>query len=154
MPKPKLGIDIFECRLLEDKKRITRVKRVSRIHHRTILLRGRYCRCIQLTHLTLVCGVIRYRLVQVRQNLKNRTEKKTFRGWQPAGAFLYLFLFHSLRRLLPFFLNTQSKSITHYNNYTSFRLHFIPKRFRVLLVQAIQEHKLLDDEQQGLLREL
>ena len=54
--------------------------------------------CIRLTRLTLVCEVIRYRLVQVRQNLK-----KDFSGWQPAIAFLsYLFLFHSLLRLTSF----------------------------------------------------
>ena len=52
--------------------------------------------CIRLTRLTLVCEVIRYRLVQVRQNLK-----KDFSGWQPAIAFLYL-LFHSLLRLTSF----------------------------------------------------
>ena len=47
----------------------TRVKHVSRIHHRTILMRTmRMVRwCIRLTRLTLVCEVIRYRLVQVRQ---------------------------------------------------------------------------------------
>ena len=49
--------------------------------------------CIRLTRLTLVCKVIRYRLVQVRQNLK-----KDFSGWRSAIAFLYLFLFHSLLR--------------------------------------------------------
>ena len=32
--------------------------------------------CIQLTRLTLVCEVIRYRLVQVRQNLKKKKKKK------------------------------------------------------------------------------
>ena len=50
----------------------------------------------ELTRLimTLVCKVIRHRLVQVRQNLK-----KDFSGWQPSIAFLYLFLFHSLLRL-------------------------------------------------------
>ena len=63
----------------------TRVKRVSRIHHRTIL-RGylitsdhpqRMVRwCIRLTRLTLVCEVIRYRLVQVRQNQKKKKKKK------------------------------------------------------------------------------
>ena len=61
----------------------TRVKRVSRIHHRTILWMVRWCIrltrwmvrwCIRLTRLTLVCEVIRYRLVQVRQNLKKRSK--------------------------------------------------------------------------------
>ena len=51
--------------------------------------------CIRLTRLTLICEVIRYRLVQVRQN----HTKKDFSGWRPAIAFLYLFLFHSLLRL-------------------------------------------------------
>ena len=54
----------------------TRVKRVSRIHHRTggrRMVRWRMARpCIRLTRLALVCEVIRYRLVQVRQNLKKR----------------------------------------------------------------------------------
>ena len=54
--------------------------------------------CIRLTRLTLVCEVIWYRLVQVRQNLK----KKRLSGWRPAIAFLYLFLFHSLLRLTSF----------------------------------------------------
>ena len=59
----------------------TRVKRVSRIHHRTILRRMvRWC--IRLTRLTLVCEVIRYRLVQVRQN-----QKKTFRVGGPQSPF-------------------------------------------------------------------
>ena len=66
--------------------------------------------CIRLTRLTLVCEVIRYRLVQVRQNLK----KKNFSGWRPAIAFLYLFLFHSLLRLT-FFLS-QYKSVKRYAN--------------------------------------
>ena len=56
----------------------TRVKRVSRIHHRTILKE-----------------VIRYRLVQS----PTKSQKKDFSGWRPAIAFLYLFLFHSLLRL-------------------------------------------------------
>ena len=52
----------------------TRVKRVRQIHHRTIfdLLRKMVRWCIRLTRLTLVCEVIRYRLVQVRQNLKKK----------------------------------------------------------------------------------
>ena len=40
---------------------------------------------------------VRYRLVQVRQNLKKKTS-----GWRPAIAFLYLFVFHSLLRLTSF----------------------------------------------------
>ena len=51
----------------------TRVKRVSQIHHRTILrwmVRRMIRWSIRLTRLTLVCEVIRLRLVQVRQNLK------------------------------------------------------------------------------------
>ena len=58
--------------------------------------------CIQLTRLTLVCEVIRYRLFQVRHKVKKK--KKDFSGWRPAIAFLYLFLFHSLLRLT-FFLS-------------------------------------------------
>ena len=48
-----------------------------------------------LTRLTLVCEVIRYRLVQVRQNLKKESS-----GWRPAIAFLCLFLFHIVREVL------------------------------------------------------
>ena len=65
----------------------------------TLLIIRRWC--IQLTRLTLVCEVIRYRLVQVRQNLKKK-KKKNFSGRRPAIAFLYLFLFHSLLRLTSF----------------------------------------------------
>ena len=54
--------------------------------------------CIRLTRLTLVYEVIRYRLVQVWQNLK----KKDSPYWRPAIAFLYLFLFHSFLRLTSF----------------------------------------------------
>ena len=55
----------------------TRVKRVSRIHHRTILKVRMVRWCIRLTRLTLVCEVIRYRLVQVRQNQKKKKKKFT-----------------------------------------------------------------------------
>ena len=41
--------------------------------------------CILLTRLTLVCEVIRYHLIQIRQNLK-----KDFLGWRPTKAFLSL----------------------------------------------------------------
>ena len=57
----------------------TRVNHVSRIHHRTIFrwcIRKTVRWCIRLMRLTLVCEVIRYRLVQAQQNLK---KKKTFR---------------------------------------------------------------------------
>ena len=56
------GPVISECTIITSQ---TRVKRVSRIHHWRMV---RWC--IRLTRLTLVCEVIRYRLVQVRQNLK------------------------------------------------------------------------------------
>ena len=46
---------------------------------------------------SLICEMIRYRLVQVRKNLKNG-----FSGWRPSIAFLYCFLFHSLLRLTSF----------------------------------------------------
>ena len=49
--------------------------------------------CIRLTCLTFVCEVIRYRLVQVRQNLKKDFSNS---GWRPTIAFLYLFLFSPL----------------------------------------------------------
>ena len=60
----------------------TRVKRVSRIHHRTIL-----------TRLTLVCEVIRYRLVQVRQNLKKRLALVPFfENWKRFSLTVWMFL--------------------------------------------------------------
>ena len=69
--------------------------------------------CIRLTRLTLVCEVIRYRLVQVRQN-----QKKDFSGWRPAIAFLYLFLFHSLLCLTSFL--SQYKRVDFVSSSTSF----------------------------------
>ena len=74
----------------------TRVKPISLIHHRTMRM-VRWC--VRLTRLTLVCKVIRYRSVQVRQNLKKK-KKKTSRVGGPQSPFLYLFLFHSLLRLI------------------------------------------------------
>ena len=68
-----------------------------KVHHRPYSFRMVWW-CIRLTRLTLVCEVIRYHLVQVRQ-LKS---KKDFSGWRPTIAFLYLFLFHSLLRLTSF----------------------------------------------------
>ena len=59
--------------------------------------------CIRLTRLTLVCEVIRYRLVQVRQNLK----KKTFRVGSPQSPFSISSSFILFFVLLPFFLNTK-----------------------------------------------
>ena len=79
----------------------TRVKRVSRIHHRTILSLRMVRWCIRLTRLTLVCEVIRYRLVQVRQN-----QKKTFRVGGPRSPFSISSSFILSFVLLPFFLNT------------------------------------------------
>ena len=84
----------------------TRVKRVGQIHNWTILIPVHHPWCIRLTRLTLVCEVIRCRLVQVRQNLK---KKKDFSGWRPTVAFLNLFLFHSLLRLTSF-LSQKQKS--------------------------------------------
>ena len=78
----------------------TRVKRVSRIHHRTILW------CIRLTRLTLVCEVIRYRLVQVRRN-----QKKTFRVGGPQSPFSISSSFILSFVLLAFFLNTKTKEL-------------------------------------------
>ena len=66
---------------------------------------------IRLTHLTLVYEVIRYRMVQVRQNLK----KKDFRvgGLQSpfsiSSSFLLFFV------LLPFFLNTKNDFFVEFN---------------------------------------
>ena len=74
----------------------TRVKHVSQIHHRTILRMVRWCS--RLTRLTFVCEVRRYRLVQ------DKISNEKTSGWQPAIAFLYLFLFHSLL-CLTFFLS-------------------------------------------------
>ena len=58
--------------------------------------------CIRLTRLTLVCEVIRYRLVQVRQN-----QKKTFRVGGPQSPFSISSSFILSFVLLPFFLNTK-----------------------------------------------
>ena len=52
--------------------------------------------------LTLVCEVIRYRLVQVRQN-----QKKTFRVGGPQSPFSISSSFILSFVLLPFFLNTK-----------------------------------------------
>ena len=90
----------------------TRVKRVSRIHHRTILSRW----CIRLTRLTLVCEVIRYRLVQVRQN-----QKKTFRVGGPQSPFSISSSFILSFVLLPFFINTKM-------DYFLFWIFFDPSR--------------------------
>ena len=59
--------------------------------------------CIRLTRLTLVCEVIRYRLVQVRQN-----QKKTFRVGGPQSPFSISSSFILSFVLLPFFLNTKN----------------------------------------------
>ena len=56
--------------------------------------------CIRLTRFTLVCEVIRYHLVQVRQNLK----KKTFRVGGPESPFSISSSFILFFVLLPFFL--------------------------------------------------
>ena len=70
----------------------TRVKRISRIHHQTIFIKMvRWS--IRLLRLTLVCEVIRYRLVKVRQNLKKATVfaqshlKKPLRAPQTLNGF-------------------------------------------------------------------
>ena len=60
--------------------------------------------CIRLTRLTLVCEVIRYRLVQVRQNQKN-----TFRVGGPQAPFSISSSFILSFVLLPFFLNTKNE---------------------------------------------
>ena len=65
---------------------------------------GRVSWCIRLTRLTLVCEVIRYRLVQVRQN-----QKKTFRVGGPQSPFSISSSFILSFVLLPFFLNTKMK---------------------------------------------
>ena len=91
----------------------TSVKRVSLIH-RTILNWGwsggvsvRMVRwCIRLTILTLVCEVIRYRLVQVQQNLKKK-KKNTFWVGGPQSPFT---IFLSLLRLISFLSQTKIDS--------------------------------------------
>ena len=71
----------------------TRVKCLSWIHYPTILRRMvRWC--IRRTRLTLACELLRYRLVQVRKNLK-----KTFRVGSPLITFLYVFLVCPIFRL-------------------------------------------------------
>ena len=78
----------------------TRVKHASRIrctppdHPQAVRW------CIRLTHLTLVCEVIRCRAWFKSEKKTNK--KKDFSGWQPPIAFLYLFLCHSLLRLTSF----------------------------------------------------
>ena len=62
--------------------------------------------CIRRTRLTLVCEVIRYRLVQVRQNLKKK--KKIFRVGGPQSPISISSSFILFFVLLPFFLNTKS----------------------------------------------
>ena len=57
--------------------------------------------CIRLTRLTLVCEMIRYRLVQVRQNLKKRLRVGGQQSpFSISSSFILSFV------LLPFFLNT------------------------------------------------
>ena len=63
-----------------------------------------------LIMLTLVCEVIKYRLVQV-QNLQD------FSGWRPAIAFLYLFLFHSFLRLTSFLSQNKNQYIRMSKNF-------------------------------------
>ena len=66
---------------------------------------------VRLTRLTLVCEVIRYRLAQVRQNLK---KKKTFRVGGPQSPFSISSSFILSFVLLPFFLYTKAlASLTH-----------------------------------------
>ena len=67
--------------------------------------------CIRLTRLTFVCEVIRYRLVQVRQNLKKK-KKKDLPGWRLTIAFLHLFLFHSLLPLTSILSQNKNQSKT------------------------------------------
>ena len=62
----------------------------------------------RLTRLTLICEVIRYRLVQIRQNPKKRLFGLAARN----RLSLSLFLFHSLLRLTSFL--SQYKNISHY----------------------------------------
>ena len=82
--------------------RAARVK----VHHRPYSFEdGRWC--IRLTRLTLVCEVIRYRLVQVRQN-----QKKSFRIGGPQSPFSISSSFILSFVLLPFFLNTNVNQLT------------------------------------------
>ena len=69
-------------------------------HHRRMV---RWC--IRLTRLNLVCEVVRYRLVQVRQNLKKRLFGLAARNCLSlfSSSFILSFV------LLPFFLNTKMK---------------------------------------------
>ena len=88
-----------------------RVKARVKSPCRTILLRMRMVRwCIRLMRLTLVCEVIRYRLVQVRQNLK---KKRLFE----LAARNHLFVFHSLLRLISFL--SQYKKLNRFLTYVS-----------------------------------
>ena len=113
LPRPSTGskpdyllLDIFLHLRSETWTQWTVEAARVKVHHRPYSLRMvRWC--IRLTRLTLVCEVIRYRLVQVRQNLK----KKDFSGWRPAIAFLYFFLFHSLLRLTSFLSQYKNKNL-------------------------------------------
>ena len=101
----------------------TRVKLVSRIYLRTIFTPRMVRRCIRLTRLTLVCEVIRYRLVQAWQNLKKRLRVGGLQSpfsisssfvllfillRQPAIAFLYLILVHAPLHLTSFLCQSKN----------------------------------------------
>ena len=59
-------------------------------------------RCIRLTRLTLICEVIRYRLVRVRQNLKKRLRVSGPQSpFSISSSFIFFFV------LLAFFLITK-----------------------------------------------
>ena len=68
------------CRTLTKRYLITSQTRVKRVSQ---MVRW----CIRLTRLTIVCEVIRYRLVQVRQNLKKRKCTLTFGGMHKTMEF-------------------------------------------------------------------
>ena len=72
----------------------TRVKRVSRIHHLRMV---RWC--IPLTRLTLVCEVIRYRLVQIRQNLKKSISALNWTADSPHTVLAYWGLISAVQTL-------------------------------------------------------
>ena len=77
-----------------------------KVHHRPYSLRMvRWC--IRLMRLTLVCEVIRYRLVQVRPT---KSQKKTFRVGGPQSPFSISSSFILFFILFPFFLNTKMKT--------------------------------------------
>ena len=122
----------------------TRVKRVSRMHHLTILAIYEDGPVVyRVSRLALVCEVIRYRFVQVWRNLK-----KIFRvsGPQspppPLSLSIYLFLFGSLLRPAPFLSQKKIKRTKHRNEEHGYLLNWYKNDWRGLSNQQDVSHFL------------